>query len=83
MTLRRALIVPALPVEAKAILSFFEDVHPKSTPSGISYMTGNRKIFSTRLGEKIKEHWTFFIADPDRRRKFGGLTRSSPDDTRM
>ena len=64
MPRNRALIVSALPVEAKAILSFFDDVHVKSTPKGVSYMTGNRKIFSSKLGEKIEEHWAFFIATP-------------------
>jgi nucleoside phosphorylase len=58
------LIVPALPVEAKAILSFFEDVNVKSAPGGSSYMTGKRKIFSTKLGEKLKERWTFYVATP-------------------
>jgi adenosylhomocysteine nucleosidase len=64
MLRNRALIVSALPVEAKAILSFFEDVHVQSTPKGVSYMTGNRKIFSAKLGEKIEENWAFFIAAP-------------------
>ena len=27
-------------------------------------MTGHRKIFSTRLGESIKDNWTFYIASP-------------------
>jgi nucleoside phosphorylase len=60
----RALIVSALNVEAQAILSFFDDVHLKSTPDGLSYMTGHRKIFSTKLGETLKDSWTFFIATP-------------------
>lgn len=64
MLRNRALIVSALPVEAKAILSFFDEVHVKSTPKGVSYMTGNRKIFSAKLGEKIEENWVFFIATP-------------------
>jgi nucleoside phosphorylase len=64
MTRRRALIVAALPVEAQAILSFFEEVHMQSAPTGVSYMTGIRKIFSSPLGEKLKETWTFYIATP-------------------
>jgi adenosylhomocysteine nucleosidase len=64
MTRRRALIIAALPIEVEAILSFFENVEMKSTPNGVSYMTGNRKIFSSALGEKLKESWTFFIGSP-------------------
>jgi nucleoside phosphorylase len=64
MLRNRALIVSALPIEAKAILSFFDDPHVRSTPKGVSYMTGNRKIFSGKLGEKIEENWAFFIATP-------------------
>ena len=64
MARSRALIVPALQVEAKAILSFFDDVHVKSAPKGVTYMTGSRKIFSTPLGASIKDNWTFFIAVP-------------------
>jgi nucleoside phosphorylase len=64
MIRRRALIIAALPIEVEAILSFFENVEMKSTPNGVSYMTGNRKIFSSALGEKLKESWTFFIGSP-------------------
>jgi hypothetical protein len=80
MTCRRALIVTALPVEAQAILSFFEEVHMQSAPTGVSYMTGNRKIFSSPLGEKLKETWTFFYRDANRGRKSGSLPRPGADD---
>src|SRR5262245_35674629 len=64
MSLPSVLLIPALPVEAKAILSFFEDLHIKSTPNGVTYLSGKRKIFSTKLGEELRERWSFLIASP-------------------
>jgi hypothetical protein len=72
MLRNRALIVSALPVEAKAVLSFFDDVHVQSAPSGVSYLTGNRKIFSDKLGEKIRENGRSTL----RRRPEQGIWRS-------
>jgi adenosylhomocysteine nucleosidase len=64
MIRRRALVIATLPIEVQAVLSFFEEVEMKSTPTGVSYMTGHRKIFSSALGEKLKESWAFFISSP-------------------
>jgi nucleoside phosphorylase len=64
MSPRRVLIVPALVSEAKAILSFFEDVGVKSTPSGLSYTTGKRKVFCPELKQKPDANWHYLIAPP-------------------
>jgi hypothetical protein len=64
MSLPSVLLIAALPVEAKAILSFFDDLEARRTPSGITYLSGNRKIFSTRLGQGLRERWSFLIASP-------------------
>jgi len=64
MSPRRALIVPALLSEAKAILSFFEDISVKSAPSGVSFTTGKLKLLSSALGRSARNNWTFFIATP-------------------
>jgi nucleoside phosphorylase len=64
MSPRRVLIVPALVSEAKAILSFFEDIGVKSTPSGLSYTTGKRKVFCPELKQKPQANWIYLIAPP-------------------
>jgi len=64
MSPHRVLIVPALVSEAKAILSFFEDVGVKSTPSGLTYTTGKRKVFYPELKHKPHANWIYLIAPP-------------------
>jgi nucleoside phosphorylase len=61
---RRVLIVPALASEAKAIISFFEDIGVKSTPSGLTYTTGRRKDFYPELNQKARANWIYLIAPP-------------------
>jgi len=64
MSSRRVLIVPALVAEAKAILSFFDDIKVKSTPSGITYTTGKRKLLCANVSQEARDNWSFFISAP-------------------
>jgi nucleoside phosphorylase len=64
MSGHRVLIVSALVVEAKAILSYFDDIKIRSTPGGVTYTTGRRKLLCENVSQKSRDNWSFIIAAP-------------------